>query len=355
MIPNECAIASALIRWQKKQGRHNLPWQYQSPYHVWLSEIMLQQTQVKTVIPYYEKFIKRFPSVEILAQAPLEIVLQHWAGLGYYSRAKNLHKSAQIIVNEYQGILPSTLDGLEKLPGIGRSTAGAIRSLGYKLPAAILDGNVKRILARVYHIDTPLNEPKTIKHLWEYAQNLAPENDNDIYTQATMDLGAMICKRKNPQCISCPIKPYCESYLNKTTDCIPVANRKIKKKDKNYYLNFVFSTCRTLVLMHQRPINGIWGGLYCPLLFETEAESKQWLKHNPINCDTLQPIPSIKHQLTHKTLHLHIQTMQLDKNSNIELESNYQWLRIADSHALPAPIQSILEQINERCKPNLLP
>ncbi|MEB3330796.1 MAG: A/G-specific adenine glycosylase, partial [Candidatus Sericytochromatia bacterium] len=204
------AFEQLVLRWFERHGRKHLPWQQNpTPYQVWISEIMLQQTQVGTVIDYYQRFMARFPTLPDLAKAPQNHVLAHWSGLGYYARARNLHRCAQLVLSHHQGQLPQALDDLIALPGIGRSTAGAIRSLGHHLPAAILDGNVKRVLSRVYRVDGAADQSSTLKGLWALSEQLTPTENTAAFNQAMMDIGALICTAKNPSCSSCPLQSLC--------------------------------------------------------------------------------------------------------------------------------------------------
>ena len=208
------SFSDKLIKWHKKSGRKNLPWQIdKSPYKVWISEIMLQQTQVTTVIPYFERFIKRFPNISTLAEANQDDVLSLWSGLGYYARARNIYKTAIILKSDFNSLLPSSLDQLIDLPGIGRSTAGAILSLGFNQKAPILDGNVKRVITRYRNIEEDITKNKTLNYLWDIVEELQPEKDFSIYTQSIMDLGAIICKRKTPLCRKCPLSKNCLADL----------------------------------------------------------------------------------------------------------------------------------------------
>ncbi len=204
------SFSDKLIKWHKRSGRKNLPWQIdKSPYKVWISEIMLQQTQVTTVIPYFERFIKRFPNISTLAEADQDDVLSLWSGLGYYARARNIYKTAIILKSDFNSLLPSSLNQLIDLPGIGRSTAGAILSLGFNQKAPILDGNVKRVITRFRNIEEDITKNKTLNYLWDIADKLQPEKNFSIYTQSIMDLGAIICKRKTPLCGECPLSEDC--------------------------------------------------------------------------------------------------------------------------------------------------
>ena len=205
-------FSKKIVDWQKSQGRNNLPWQKKSAYEVWISEIMLQQTQVETVIPYYKAFIKTFPEIKTLAESSEEQVMGLWSGLGYYSRAKNIHKTAKIILNEYKGKFPQDFKNLVELPGIGPSTAGAILSLAFELPGVILDGNVKRVIARFKGITDPIDNNKTQKEVKSFAEEFLPKDSFREYSQGIMDLGSLLCRPKNPICNSCPVNKNCQAF-----------------------------------------------------------------------------------------------------------------------------------------------
>ena len=223
-------FSARLINWYESSGRKNLPWQKRrTPYKIWVSEIMLQQTQVVTVIPYFRKFIKELPSTKSLSEATLDQVLSLWSGLGYYARARNLLKAAKIIQSEYGGKVPDSIDQLMALPGIGRSTAGAILALGFKKRAPILDGNVKRVLARYYKIGGNLQTSSKTKELWQVSEGLLPDNQIDIYTQSIMDLGATVCTQSNPDCDDCPVNQSCLALKEGLVDSLPL---KVKPKTK---------------------------------------------------------------------------------------------------------------------------
>jgi len=235
-----------VLRWYQQYGRKDLPWQQDiNPYRVWVSEIMLQQTQVTTVIPYFARFIKRFPDVRCLAEANLDDVLQHWSGLGYYSRARNMHRCAKMICDTYAGEFPDSATALNQLPGIGRSTAGAIITIAFGKPAPILDGNVKRLLARYLAINTWPGNTQTMKQLWEIAESYTPHSDTRAYTQAMMDLGAMVCTRSKPKCHCCPLTKSCLAYRNGLQQQLPIAKPKKFKPTK---------TTQMLIIMNQQQL-----------------------------------------------------------------------------------------------------
>lgn len=287
-MPN---LAEKVVRWQKQHGRHNLPWQIdRSPYRVWLSEVMLQQTQVQTVIPYYLRFLEKCPRVEDLAALSTDELMRLWQGLGYYSRARNLHKASQMIVNDYQGLFPRTREELIKLPGVGRSTAAAIMSLAYQVPDAILDGNVKRVLCRYHGIRDNPKATTTINKLWDIATTHLSSDDPRAYTQGLMDLGANLCKRTNPSCQHCPLNDHCQAFHDNTTHLIPAKAPKREVRKENLYL--LISLNNGHIGLSKRPKTGIWGDLYTPMVFdEYEALANYQPKHTPLS--------HYNHQLTH--------------------------------------------------------
>ena len=255
------SFVSRALAWYAIHGRKHLPWQQDiSPYKVWLSEIMLQQTQVDTVIPYFERFISHYPNVQALAAAPVDHVLHLWTGLGYYARARNLHKAANAVCQNFAGEFPSTVDELTTLPGIGRSTAGAIVSLAFQKPAAILDGNVKRVLARHYAVEGWPGQTATANALWHIAEALAPKQDNRAYTQVMMDLGATICTRSKPKCTECPLATSCQAYKDNSWASYPGKKPKKTLPVKHTYMLLLQSDNSTL--LEERPSSGIWGGLW---------------------------------------------------------------------------------------------
>jgi A/G-specific adenine glycosylase len=266
---NPSSFSSAVLKWYKRFGRKDLPWQQDpTPYRVWVSEIMLQQTQVSTVIDYYARFMARFPDVQALAAAPLDAVLNLWAGLGYYARGRNLHKAAQMIVTS-GGEFPSTLEGLMALPGVGASTAGAILSLSFQQRAVILDGNVKRVLARVLALPDWPGEPAALARLWETAQQCTPIKNVRAYNQAMMDLGAMICTRTKPRCDACPLTLHCLAYAQGLQSRLPVGKKRRALPERHAKMMCIVRQDGAL-LLEQRPSPGIWGGLWCfPLYDET--------------------------------------------------------------------------------------
>lgn len=265
------AFSEKILAWFDKHGRKQLPWQGKDAYSIWLSEVMLQQTQVKTVIPYYQKFIARYPTVIDLALAPLDDVLSLWAGLGYYARARNCHRCAQVVAEHYQGEFPQDLQRLNELPGIGRSTAGAILALAFKQQASILDGNVKRVLCRYAGIDGYPGKTDVQRQLWTLTDSLTPKKRVADYTQAMMDLGALVCKRSNPDCEICPLQKNCFAYQHQQIESLPT--KKPRKSLPERHKHFLILQNKSQhVLLVKRPPQGIWGGLWSLPEYDTVNE-----------------------------------------------------------------------------------
>lgn len=258
----EREFATRLLEWHAHHGRHDLPWQQQkSAYRVWISEIMLQQTQVATVIPYFERFIARFPCALALADAAEDEVLHHWTGLGYYARARNLHHAARTIRDQFFGVFPRDVATLSTLPGIGRSTAGAICAIAFNQRAPILDGNVKRVLARFYAIDVTIQPAAALRRLWLYAEQLTPDERPADYTQAIMDLGATVCTRTRPACTLCPLKDGCRGHAEGNPQRYPGRKASHTLPERHCQM-LVIRNALGEFLLEKRPPNGIWGGLW---------------------------------------------------------------------------------------------
>ena len=312
------SFSKQLLTWFDQHGRKNLPWQQDiNAYRVWVSEIMLQQTQVTTVIPYYERFMKRFPIVNDLANADQDEVLHLWTGLGYYARARNLHKAAKIVTEQYNGEFPDTQEALENLPGIGRSTAGAIRAIAFKQHASILDGNVKRVLARYYTVDGWPGDNKVAKVLWEHAETLTPEVRTADYTQAIMDLGATLCVRSRPLCDLCPVKMGCQAFAEKRIADFPGKKPKKDKPVKQTCM-LIFENQRGELLLQQRPPSGLWGGLWSfPECDEIDLEAQ-------VNGNPAERLAEFRHTFTH--FHLDITPVRIRIHDQSEVtEPNQQW------------------------------
>ena len=344
------SFSNRLIKWHKKSGRKNLPWQIKTtPYKVWISEIMLQQTQVNTVKPYFKRFIERYPSVTELAMSTQEEIMTYWSGLGYYSRAKNIHLSSLIITERFKGLLPMSLDDLINLPGIGRSTAGAIMSLGHKKSAPILDANARRVLCRYKAIKGDLFKSKTNKELWTIAESLLPKENGSIYTQALMDLGATICLQKNPKCLECPINKICLAKKENLIHSIPQKKiRKLKPIKEVYWL--IIRSLKGEYLLTKRPNTGIWPGLWSFFQFNdlTEiATSSKILKDIDIKKE--QEYKLIKHTFSHYTLHAKLIYIDL-KKKEIQTSDKLLWLNVKniEFHGLPTPVKKTIVELSSK-------
>lgn len=288
-------FSNRVLTWFDEHGRKTLPWQLnKTPYKVWVSEIMLQQTQVSTVIPYFQRFMSRFPDVESLAATQQDEVLALWTGLGYYARARNLHKAAQQVVDIYAGQFPCTVEELSQLPGIGRSTAGAIASLGHGQYAAILDGNVKRVLARYFAIPGWPGKTSVLNELWHHAEALTPDTRFDDYNQAMMDLGAMICTRTQPKCNECPLVGDCQAHAQEQPTAYPGKKPKKTKPVKPAYLQIIVRDQQ--VQLEQRPPTGIWGGLWCFPQFENKQDL---LDNASVKVQAITELPPFRHTFSH--------------------------------------------------------
>ena len=315
------SFAETLVVWQKKHGRNHLPWQNtQDPYRVWLSEIMLQQTQVSTVLDYYAKFLQHFPTVADLAAASQDQVMGLWSGLGYYSRARNLHQCAKDVMTKFDGAFPRTAQELMSLPGIGRSTAAAVASFCFSERVAIMDGNVKRVLTRVWAYDADLSLSKNEKVLWQMAEDVLPTKQIQTamprYSQALMDLGATICLPRKPLCHACPVRAECQAHDLGEPEKFPVKTRKLKRTSEVLWL-LLAQNQKGQVWLEKRPESGIWASLYSVPVFASEralleavfgSAEPQSPKH------LWETLPTFKHVLTHKDLHCHVIKVKLRKS-----------------------------------------
>ena len=350
-------FAAALIAWQKRHGRHDLPWQKtRDAYRVWLSEIMLQQTQVATVKPYYARFLERFPSVDALARAPQEAVLELWAGLGYYARARNLHRCAQAVVAEHAGQFPRSAAAIAQLPGIGRSTAAAIAAFAYGERAAILDGNVKRVLARCFAVEGAPSAAQTERQMWSLAESLLPAHDIEAYTQGLMDLGATLCTRHAPRCAHCPLADRCVARASGRQAELPVARPRKVLPERRTTLLLLCDGER--VLLERRPPAGIWGGLLVPPEAggdgESDAPGVAAALAQRHGCRLLgtRALAPLKHSFSHFRLDIATLicfvapgTREVGEGG----EGGWQWLPLTEigAAALPAPIRVILERAGQ--------
>ena len=335
------SLADRLITWHAKSGRHHLPWQQsKDPYDVWVSEIMLQQTQVATVINYYHRFMKKFPTIKALADADEEEVMQLWSGLGYYRRARFLHEGAQMIMEEMEGVFPSHFDMMMKIPGIGRSTAGAISAFSFNQKKAILDGNVKRVLSRYFLITQWTGLPKTEKKLWDYAESLLPDKNIATYTQALMDLGATICNKK-PMCESCPLKKTCLAFQKNKVHLVPTPRPRIKIPTESTHM--VIIKHHDEVLLIKRPQGGIWSGLWSLPQYENKsATPRAWIKKN-FGLD----VSLIEKDLKASTIFTHYKldiTYSILEARSQRAKSPHTWLSLntIEGAAIPAIIKKIL-------------
>lgn len=344
-------FSNKIINWYHQQGRKHLPWQQnKTPYRVWISEIMLQQTQVATVIPYYQRFMASFPNIVDLANAHEDDVLHHWTGLGYYARARNLHKAAKIIRDNYQGKFPNNIEDVIALPGIGRSTAGAILSLALNQSQPILDGNVKRVLSRYYLVEGYNGLSAFDKTLWQISEQLTPKQETAAYNQAMMDLGATVCTRSKPNCQACPIQTSCLANAGSLQNDYP--NKKPKKKIPEKSTIMIIPRVDNHVLLEKRPPSGIWGGLWCFYEIDNEQKIEPLLRKLQLTIIKYQHLPAFRHTFSH--FHLDIQPIIVDcclaKTQEINEKLPQQWydLRQPMSVGLAASTKKLLTLL----KPN---
>lgn len=338
------SLAARVQRWQRRAGRHGLPWQgTRDPYRVWLSEVMLQQTQVSTVLAYYERFLDRFPDVQSLAAAPLDDVLALWSGLGYYSRARNLHRCAQQVVDGHGGHFPGSAAELATLPGIGRSTAAAIAAFCFGERAAILDGNVKRVLTRALGFGGDLASTAAERELWAAAEALLPARDVDVYTQGLMDLGATVCLVRDPHCLLCPLRETCVARREGRPEAYPVKTRRLNRGARRHALLWLQQGGRWWLV--QRPDRGVWAGLWSLPEFESAdallALTGGWPGRG-------ERLPTIEHALTHFDWTLEPLRWTLPPRARLPAALAGwpgQWFepRAAMALGLPAPIRRLLE------------
>lgn len=343
------SFQSAVLKFYQERGRKTLPWQQnKTHYRVWISEIMLQQTQVATVIPYYQRFMQRFPSLDDLANADVDDVLTLWTGLGYYTRARNLHKCAQTLVQQYQGVWPKSVAELEQLPGIGRSTAGAIHSLSTGQSATILDGNVKRVLCRFYAVEGWPGKTQVHKELWEIADQLTPDQRADDYNQAMMDLGATLCTRRNPACEECPLQQHCQAFKHGTQHEFPNSKPKVRKPVRQ--ATFAIIQHDNRVLLEKRPSSGIWGGLWSLPQGDDLEQLQSTLAIAQSHWKNARVLSEFKHTFSH--FHLIIQPVMLDLEAPVAqvMDSNsirWQDLSELDQVGLPGPVLKLLNSLSQ--------
>ncbi|HTF96365.1 MAG TPA: A/G-specific adenine glycosylase [Cellvibrio sp.] len=341
------SFSTRVLKWFDKHGRKHLPWQQGiTAYRVWLSEIMLQQTQVTTVIPYFERFIARFPTVKSLAAAPIDEVLHLWTGLGYYARARNLHKCAQIVVKNYGGEFPVTVDELAELPGIGRSTAGAIASIAYQKRAAILDGNVKRVLARYHAVEGWPGQSDVVSRLWEIAEEYTPKGRANHYTQAMMDMGATLCTRSKPKCEICPLREGCIAYAQGNPQDYPGKKPKKAIPEKAVQLLMLRNPSGDL-LLQQRPTQGIWGGLWSFPELAIDADASEYAAGYFGKVIEVERWDSYRHTFSHYHLDITPVLIQLAKTPQAIGEAATHWYNPhqPDALGLAAPVKKLLEKL----------
>ena len=346
---NAPRFAQQVVAWQRQHGRHDLPWQgTRDPYRVWLSEIMLQQTQVRTVRAYYARFLERFPDVQALAAAPLDDVLMLWSGLGYYSRARNLHRCAQRVCAEHGGAFPRTAAQLQSLPGIGASTAAAIAAFCFGERVAIFDGNVRRVLARYLGFDADLSLVRHQRALQQLAQALLPsearaERDMPAYTQGLMDLGATLCTPRTPDCTRCPLQAGCVAQREGRPEAYPLRTRRLQRGAQALWLLWL-EDAEGAVWLHRRPVPGVWAGLYCFALFDDEAALHAVLAQLG-GVRGVQALEPRVHALTHKDLRLHPFRLQLEaRRPALPLPGGWVAADLIQTIGTPAPIRDLLLQ-----------
>ena len=343
-------FTEAVLDWHRAAVRRDLPWVGNSdPYVVWISEIMLQQTQAQTVSPYFENFLASFPNVTVLAGASVDSVLSHWAGLGYYARARNLHRAAQIVVSKFGGEFPETKAEMLQLPGIGRSTAGAISALAFGRPEPILDGNAKRVYSRVYCVEDK-SRSKVERILWDLARARTSVSSPGAYTQAIMDLGATVCSPRGPRCDKCPLSDQCEAYINGVVDLYPMRSARKKLKQREIMM-LIITNSTEQVLLERRPPSGIWGGLWSfPEHEGKSSDVSRWLQSRyGVRADIGLPWPTIRHKFTH--FELAITPLPVSINGVLDIvENNEQTSRfynLSDTTKLgtPVPVRKLLQKL----------
>jgi len=340
-------FASRIAAWQRRHGRHGLPWQgVRDPYRIWLSEIMLQQTQVATVIPYYERFLVRFPDVAALAAAPDDEVMRLWSGLGYYARARNLLRAARIVVSEHGGRFPRSLTEVAALPGIGPSTAAAIVAFATGEPHAILDGNVKRVMARHFGIAGAADSPATLAQLWATARSVLPEKGIEAYTQGLMDLGATVCVRSGPACGRCPVSGTCVALREDRVAELP--GRKARRAAPVKETAMLVLLSQGEVLLQKRPPRGIWGGLWSLPEAPTDADPGAWARRSlGLRVRNVEALEPFTHAFTHFRLAVRPWLLQAARARNRGGRPEFTWLDLRDAQdaALPAPVKKLLARV----------
>ena len=339
-------FATRLVVWQRAHGRHDLPWQGEDAYRVWLSEIMLQQTQVATVIPYYQRFVASFPDIAALAAATEEQVLEHWSGLGYYARGRNLHRAARLIAEKYHGEFPREFEQILDLPGIGRSTAAAICALAFHERRAILDGNVKRVLARYCGIAGWTADKKIEALLWQQAEELLPRRDVAVYIQAQMDMGATLCTRGRPKCTQCPVQDDCAAFQTDRVHQLPTS--RPRKVVPERHSTFLLLMSGSDVLLEKRAPQGIWGGLWClPQLDDGQDLVTDYVQRNGITAHERVELDEFTHTFTHFKLHITPVLLRVTHKPLQVQQAGSVWLDVGEAlrAAIPTPVRALLKQV----------
>lgn len=347
---NTFDFSGAVLNWYQQHGRKDLPWQQNpSAYRVWVSEIMLQQTQVSTVIGYYQRFMQHFPTLLALAQATADQVLAQWSGLGYYARARNLHKTAQIVTEQFGGQLPQDINQLIVLPGIGRSTAGAILSLACKQRQPILDGNVRRVLARYFVIEGWPVSPQTARVLWAHAEKLTPQEQVDHYTQAMIDIGATLCTRTKPACDRCPLQKHCNAYKQNRVGEFPHRKPKKTLPVRHQYM-LLLQNQQGEILLEKRPPSGLWGGLLGLPMFDRTEQLHHWCEDRFGEVEHIANWPLVRHTFSHfhmdiAPVHLRIST---GPQSVMDAAGQVWYKGGVSPGGLAAPVSRLLNQFFEQ-------
>ncbi|WP_370600222.1 A/G-specific adenine glycosylase [Pseudomonas nitroreducens] len=337
---------SAVLDWFDRHGRHDLPWQQGiTPYRVWVSEIMLQQTQVATVMGYFDRFMNALPTVADLAAAPEDEVLHLWTGLGYYTRARNLHKTAKIVMERHGGEFPRDAEQLAELPGIGRSTAGAIASISMGLRAPILDGNVKRVLARYLACDGYPGEPKVARQLWDAAERFTPHARVNHYTQAMMDLGATLCTRSKPSCLLCPLREGCRAHLLGREADFPVPKPR-KELPRKRTLMPILANREGGILLYRRPSTGLWGGLWSFPELDDLAALDPLAQRHALRLGDRRELPGLTHTFSHFQLAIEPWLVRVEDAAPAVAEGDWLWYNLATPPrlGLAAPVKKLLKR-----------
>jgi A/G-specific adenine glycosylase len=347
--PSRHGFTTRVVRWQGTHGRHGLPWQgTRDAYRIWLSEVMLQQTQVATVIPYYERFLARFPDVAALAAAPEDEVMVLWSGLGYYARARNLHRAAREVMEHHGGVFPVTSEALSRLPGIGRSTAAAIAAFASGERGAILDGNVRRVLARHAGIAGDPSSSEVMTRLWSEAEARLPRRGIEAYTQGMMDLGADVCLPRKPLCLLCPVNADCVARIESRVEELP--GRRVRAPLKRKRIAMLVVLSRGEVLLEKRPASGIWGGLWSLPEADVgdrpgDALARDW-GLDALDVEAMEPF---EHAFTHFTLEVEPWRMRLGRSTRLAEGKAATWMPLSDlaGAALPSPVRKLLKLVSE--------